>query len=146
MKKLILSIILAASFSANASFFQENCSNAAATVKMNKGHVQNGVILTERAYGNMGTKNQEIEYKFNTVVVEQSEELEISNDSTTSCAPGSTGGMVSWNKITTKNIVIKKADGSLFPDTTAGINFDRSEVTATVICELNGNSRTSCKN
>jgi len=144
MKKLILVAIVAASFSAQASFYQENCSNGAATIKLNNGHVQNGIILTERSYGNGGVNSQEIEYKRGSLQIDSLNELEISADTTTSCQPGSTGGMVSWTKVTTKDVVIKKADGSMFPDTTLGLNSNRMEVKATVICELNGNSRTSC--
>ncbi len=146
MKNIIMTAILAVSFSAHASFYQKYCSNAEGTIKLSNGHMDNAVILTERAYGNAGVNTQEIEYKLGSLIIDRSDETEIENTTRTTCQPGSTGGMVSWNKITTNKVVIKNADGSMFPDTTIGIDGTRMAVKATVICEFSGNSRTSCSN
>lgn len=126
---------------AEASWFQEYCSNGEATVQVAQGHNVNETKVTKRVVKKDGTlASKTIVVPEATVSEVESKDLE--NTSTTDCKAD--WGFVSWRNIRYKKIKIEQADGSLFAKDIIGVSKDRRSVEASVICEENGNSETMC--
>jgi hypothetical protein len=143
MKTLLVLSITLSSFIAHASFYQSKCSDAFTNVITANGHVANYTKIKERVEGSNETVYTE--YKSGELLKEVVKVTKIERISNVRCAPGSTAGMASWKNTNTSKMIIKKADGTAFPENTLGLSRDGLSIETTLICVLEGNSRSSCR-
>lgn len=141
MKNAILASLLILGLQANASWFQEHCSNGEGTVKMADGHDDFLTQVTEREWKDGGYETKLVT---EGLTVETVRETKIVEESSNSCDPKEGFGWASWHNVNHREIVIRKEDGSLFSRNTVGVSDDLKTVRAQVICELWGNSESAC--
>lgn len=144
MKKLTIIFTALMTISAQASFFQETCSSADGMLKLASGHVSNKVVITEREYNNGKLSENEIELLRHEIEVDTKNETLLKNTNSKNCSVGG-GGVVNWQSISAKEIVITNSDGTLFSRETVGVSQDLKSVSAFVICDNSGNSMNLCE-
>ena len=145
MKKLIFAVsVLCLSLTANASYFQEHCSNAARTVAVSSGHSKNQVALTEQIDGDDGRSVKPVLLDFHDVAVDDVETRELEQESKKFCHKDRAEGYATWRTLAYKKAVIRKHDGSSFSKDIIGVSEDGKSITASLICEVQGNSETLC--
>ena len=142
-KTILAAMTLTASLLANASFFQESCSNSEGTLLFVTGHLNNSVTVTEFVPGG----NQKIEFDLYDMEVEFTLEKEIEVKNYSSCIPGKPGpGYSKSTRVSTTLMTVSKKDGSLFPGQTAvQVSDDRRSVQDHVICRFNASSQVLCE-
>ena len=146
MKKLIFTVsMLVLSLTANASYFQEQCSDAARTVSVSMGHSKNQVVLTERVDGEEGSGVKAVVFVNNEVIVNNVESRELERKSKKFCdKEQSGGGYGTMRRLDYQKAVIQKRDGSSFSKDIIGVSEDGKSVSASLLCEFNSNSRIAC--
>ncbi|RYZ90036.1 MAG: hypothetical protein EOP04_05200 [Proteobacteria bacterium] len=136
MKKLILGLLFV-SATAQASWYQELCSNASGSVKTASGHNGDWVQL---AFGNDDYGSPILEF-VDQASAEVLSEKEIDSSSYSQCEYSS------WSRVYHRKIKITRWDGSAFDKPYLGLSKDGLSVTTNVICEEEGSSEwTECKN
>lgn len=143
--KLLLSLSLfLSSLLAQASYYQNYCSNSSGSFQTANGHSEN-YIKVKDSYFSSGSEHSEFtSYKHNEIKMETIKSTLLEDISERRCSPGSSGGMASWKKVEAKKVIITKTDGTKFPQNTIGMSQDGLSITTTILCTNKGNSRTSC--
>ena len=141
MKTIITMIALIFSAaSANASFFQTECSDAYQNVKYNFGQMNNKVILKSSDFEG---EPVETSYWLTEVDVETKDKNTLRSSESRQCSE-SGGGVLYRSSTQVLDVVITKADGSEFPEKTKGLSEDNKSISATVLCEHSANYMASC--
>lgn len=135
MKYFLFLIVGVFSFSANASFVQENCSNAEATTRYSQGHDQNNSHLTLRFYVKNKEVNAPLKHEDGELKVTKNSEALLVTEVKNTCKPGDTDGVESARVVHHRNVTLQKADGSDFDKRIVGVSSDLKSVTADMICE-----------
>ena len=143
MKSAILIGLMFAGSLANASWFQNNCSNGAGTVKLADGHDDFYIRLTEQKWENDQIKETILEDE--RFQAEYSNEVVVHESSESSCNQEQGWGFATWYNVKQMTVTITKSDGSLFTEHTLGVSQDRKSVKAFMICEEFGNSEAVCE-
>lgn len=130
---------------AQASWFQEHCSNGEGTLKMGMGHNENYVRYTERTYASEGMKetirrDDEGGLRYDIV-----KETPLDSSSHQACLPNEDFGYGTWRAVKYRQVVIRHEDGKPFSKDAVGVSKDLMTLTADVVCEHNGNSQIYCK-
>lgn len=146
MKALIIATVLVTTLSANASFFQNYCSNAQGTTTTADGHAEFYTKVTSRTWDNGNQIDKVIELDLDKVDLSTFDEVKISEQISKYCEPGSSSGYVSWEYVITKKVILTNRDGSLFSKDIVGVSDDQKTISTMVICTEEGNSRTDCSN
>lgn len=141
---MTLTMTLGMGLNAQASWYEENCSNAEGTVKLAMGHNENFTAVTERVYDQGYSTDTVIKDEAGDIEFEFSGEKQLERTSSDSCLPGTEYGFASWRKVTYRIVTLKKANGGLFSKSTVGVSEDLKTVKASLLCELNGNSESIC--
>lgn len=141
MKKIILASAMFVSLNATASFMQEECSNADATVRLSTGHVSNKVVFTVVSE----SQSSAVQVALMDLSRETLAKTDVENNHNSSCKPGDQHGIGFWDNISTVKVKITKKDGSSFPSGTAHASEDLKSVVTTLICHRHVNSMYPCK-
>jgi hypothetical protein len=146
MRKVMLATIVFAGMSAQASWYQESCSNGEGTVKLAHGHNDNFISYTTRVYdGNGGVEENIVRDESGDLRFEIVEEKELAKESHQSCDGTNQIGFGTWKNVTYRRVKITKADGSAFNENTLELSQDKQSIVTSMICEENGNSEILCE-
>jgi len=137
-------LCLAVAQSAQASYFQINCSNADRTVATASGHSKSSVTLTEYSYGDNGPVYKSVELDPHAVETEVLKNTQLHEERKGGCAPDQTTGFMSYNSVSYENVRFQMRDGSLFSKEILGVSQDLKSVEAFLICEQEVNNMIGC--
>lgn len=140
MKYVILGLILVSS-NAQASWFQDYCSNAEGTVRIAQGHNENEIKVTASKILKDGTVQRQpviLEDAFVTPI----EVKELETESNQTCT--SQWGSSTWRNLRYQIIRIERPEGPVFSQDIIGVSADGRSIEAKVICEEKGNSEIFC--
>jgi hypothetical protein len=142
MKRLITLTIFLSSVIAHASYYQSYCSDAFSNVKIADGHSANSIKIKEKIENS--PKERYRDYKRGELTKEIIKDTDIEKISDINCTPGASAGFTTWKNTKVSKILLKNANGSKFPKETVGVSKDGISIETTVICVLEGSSRSSC--
>ncbi|MGZ5278687.1 MAG: hypothetical protein ACXWC9_02020 [Pseudobdellovibrionaceae bacterium] len=130
--------------SAQASYFQINCSNADHTVATASGHSKNSVTLTEYSYGDNGPVYKSVELDAFNVNNEGLKTTQLHEERKGGCVPGQSTGFMSYKSVSYHQVRIQMTDGSLFSKNIIGVSQDLKSIEAFLICEQEVNNMIGC--
>jgi hypothetical protein len=139
---ILTAMILTSASTAQASWYQDYCSNAESTVRLAHGHNDFFVEVTERNYDGKQVREQRIREGLEYSIL--GDEIKVSESSQQHCNPGEEMGWTSWQKVNAMKVRITRKDGELFSEKVVGVTSDRKAVEAFVICQNDGNSMMMC--
>jgi hypothetical protein len=129
---------------AQASWYQEFCSNAEGTIKTANGHNENYQRLTKRVWENGRVTDTVVEAE-HLVPKAEGQSWEILKQEKRHCGPGQKYGFYSSRHVYAKSEMLVNADGSPFEKNIVGVSADQKSVHAMLICEMNMNSEMPCE-
>lgn len=146
MKTLFVTIAMVVTASnAQASFFQNECSNASGSIRMSDGHVKNEIVLKTVKYDKKHQRQEEtIVLSRQDVDVTEVKKTNISQENKQHCEAGNGGGWASWRSIDVVEVKLARRDGTSLPEGSTDLQKDGT-IVATLICEDQGNSQIICE-
>lgn len=142
---MITALTLVTTSFAEASWYQDFCSDAEATTRTANGHNENFVEVTERKWNNDGPQENRIRFEKGEVMVNELDVQQISKEEKKACGEGQEYGWYAASTVTVKKVSLTKEDGSLFSEDTIGVSEDRKSVSAVFVCKSDVTSEMPCK-
>lgn len=145
MKTLLLTtmITLTSTFTAQASYMSNVCSNANSTIISKSGHRMPSVIVND--YSETATGGIPVELDTQMIKVYHSAEKVVFSKQTNGCQEEGGFAYGSSKTISTSKITISNKDGSTFPEGFTGRSIDGLTIEDYVICESFISSQVHCE-
>lgn len=142
---MITALTLVTTSFAEASWYQDFCSDAEAVTRSASGHNENFVEITERVWGNDGAKDTKLRFENGELTVNELSEQQISHEEKRGCNEEQGHGWYAASTVAVKKVSIAKEDGSLFSENTIGVSEDRKSVNTVFVCKMAVSSEVLCK-
>lgn len=140
-----VTLALALSTSAHASWYQTFCSNAEGTTKSGNGHNSNYVQLTKREWTNKGLIETIIRDEEGNLFAEQvGEPVTLVSEKKQTCRKPGEGGVWSSHNVSAGKYKIVHREGKLFDKDIVGVSKDLKSVEVELICQADMNGLIMC--
>ena len=148
MKALIFSLVLVVGSMAQASFYQESCSNPKGDITLANGHVGNYLKVTKVDYEDRGPDGRPtkeiIDIMRDKNISYQSDEVSVVEDISSGGCEQPGRGFYSSDLTTVKKLIITKVDGGDFDKDISGVSTDGKTIETFMICHMHRNSMAFC--